>query len=118
MVKDDEDPRKAWRDEMGKRLILELKRAKISQADLARRLNVTKQLSNHWCTGRSEMTAWQLLALDRLGLDTHYILTEKRAPTDGERVAAPAYMRNNALELLEIAQKLNAMASTFLRGAR
>jgi hypothetical protein len=117
MVKDEKDPRTAWRIEVGKRLILELERAKLSQTDLAGRLGHTKQLVNHWGTARSEITLWQLYCLDRLGLDTHFILTGKPASTV-ERAAASISYAPDPTELMRVAREINTWAEKMLRGSR
>jgi len=113
MANDEKDPRTAWRIEVGKRLMLELERARISQTDLARRIGYTKQLISHWGTARSEITLWQLYCLDRLGLDTHFILTGKRAWPPGGALQDHL----SATELMGIAQKLNETALKIIKGS-
>jgi transcriptional regulator with XRE-family HTH domain len=90
MAKGDEDPRKRWKREMGIRLRKELKRIDLSQADLTRRLgNVTKQLVNHWLSGVSEITVWDLKRLAALGVNPTYAMLGEIAAASGLKLRLP-----------------------------
>jgi hypothetical protein len=89
MTKTDDDTRVQWKKAMGARLAKELLRLGLTQTEIARTLTVTKQLVNHWVTGRSELTSWQLLLLDKLGVDVVQVLFGRNT---GARVKMPAAM--------------------------
>jgi transcriptional regulator with XRE-family HTH domain len=80
MAKDDDRVRRGWQLSAGGRLRQERERLGISQAELARRLNVTRQLTNHWeIKGRSAFSAYDLARLQRMGFDPLFILTGTRS---------------------------------------
>jgi transcriptional regulator with XRE-family HTH domain len=68
-------PRTKWKIELGLRLARELDRVGLNQADLARRLETTRALTNHWTTGKSEISSWDLQRLSKLGIDVRFVLT-------------------------------------------
>jgi transcriptional regulator with XRE-family HTH domain len=68
------DSREIWKQQIGSRLVKELKRVGIKQSELAAKLNYTKQLINHWCIGRSEITAWDLMRLGKMGINVSFLL--------------------------------------------
>ena len=69
------ESRDDWKIAMGERLSKELKRLDISQADLARQLQTTRALTNHWTTGKSEISSWDLQRLSKIGVDVRFVLT-------------------------------------------
>jgi HTH-type transcriptional regulator, cell division transcriptional repressor len=82
---------------------------RVQQADIARRLKVSKQLVSHWFHGRSELTVPHLVALaDILGVSTDQLLlgrergsTRDDITPSGNRV--PIF---TSAELLELAEGL------------
>jgi transcriptional regulator with XRE-family HTH domain len=83
------DQRKSWRDALSKRFEMARKRAGLTQAQVATRVGLTKQLISHWETARSEPTAYDLTTLSpAMGVDLHWLLTGVELSRDDRRQPA------------------------------
>lgn len=98
------DPREDWKKAAGRRLRGELNRLDLSQADVARRLRCTKQLINHWLTGRSELMTWDLRRLAQIGVDIDQVMLGEGAGS-GLKIRLPTKVISfcTLRELIDIA---------------
>jgi transcriptional regulator with XRE-family HTH domain len=83
------DARKEWKAAMGARLGQEFKRLGLTQSEVARQLEITRALSNHWTLGHSEISSWDLVRLAKIGVNVSYVMLGDAAAVSGLKLRLP-----------------------------
>jgi len=101
------DQKAVFGQRFGERLRKARTDAKISQQEIARELNVSKQLVSHWETGRSEITVFDVVKVAQIvGVDVKWLLTGVGQGTNSAKLhnqgetAVPKLNRNEILDVV------------------